>query len=61
MSSYQKYGIILEIEQFKNNTFEILIRKILMIFDIENWFWKSNYGTFWQLHSNLHIYFPLHF
>ena len=24
-------------------------RKIQMIFDIENWLWKSNFGTFWQL------------
>ena len=20
-----------------------------MIFDIENWLWKSNFGTFWQI------------
>ena len=24
------------------------IRKIPMIFDIENWLWKSNFGTFWH-------------
>ena len=24
-------------------------RKIRMIFDLENWLWKSNFGTFWQL------------
>ena len=23
-----------------------------MIFDIENWLWKSNFGTFWQLAIN---------
>ena len=23
-----------------------------MIFDTENWFWKSNFGTFWQLAIN---------
>ena len=23
-----------------------------MIFGIENWLWKSNFGTFWQLTSN---------
>ena len=28
------------------------IRKIRMIFDIENWLWKSNFGTFWQLAIN---------
>ena len=22
--------------------------KILLIFDIENWFWKYDFGTFWQ-------------
>ena len=27
-------------------------RKIWMIFDIENWLWKSNFGTFWQLAIN---------
>ena len=25
------------------------LRKIQMIFDIENWLWKSNFGTFWHL------------
>ena len=25
------------------------LRKIQMIFDIENWLWKSNFGIFWQL------------
>ena len=25
------------------------LRKIPMIFDIENWLWKSNFGTFWHL------------
>ena len=25
------------------------MRKIRMIFYIENWLWKSNFGTFWQL------------
>ena len=29
-------------------TKNVLLRKIL-IFNIENWFWKSNQGTFWQL------------
>ena len=28
------------------------LRKIRMIFDIENWLWKSNFGTFWQLAIN---------
>ena len=23
-----------------------------MIFDIENWLWKSNFGTLWQLTIN---------
>ena len=25
------------------------IRKIRTIFDVENWLWKSNFGTFWHL------------
>ena len=25
------------------------IRKFRIIFDIENWLWKSNFGTFWHL------------
>ena len=25
------------------------LRKIRIIFDIENWLWKSNFGTFWHL------------
>ena len=25
------------------------MRKIQMIFEIGNWLWKSNFGTFWQL------------
>ena len=28
------------------------MRKIWMIFDIENWLWKSNFVTFWQLAVN---------
>ena len=28
------------------------LRTIRMIFDIENWLWKSNCGTFWQLAIN---------
>jgi hypothetical protein len=28
------------------------MRKIRMIFDIENWLWKSNFGTIWQLTIN---------
>ena len=27
-------------------------RKIQMIFDIENWLWMWNFGTFWQLAIN---------
>ena len=37
-------------------------RKIRVIIDMENWLWKSNFGTFWQLPINpiLKIqYFPL--
>ena len=33
-----------------------------MIFDIENWLWESNFGTFWQLAINPKLkiqYFPL--
>ena len=25
------------------------IRKIRMLFDVENWLWKSDFGTFWHL------------
>ena len=28
------------------------MRKIRVIFDIENWHWKSNFGTFWYLPIN---------
>ena len=28
------------------------LRKIRTIFDIENWLWKSDFGTFWQLAFN---------
>ena len=28
------------------------LRTVPMIFDIENWLWKSNFGTFWQLANN---------
>ena len=28
------------------------LRKIPMNFDIENWLWKSNLGTFWHLLNN---------
>ena len=28
------------------------LRKIWMIFGIENWLWKTNFGTFWQLAIN---------
>ena len=38
------------------------LRKILMIFDIKNWLWTSNFGTFWHLPTTpIHIvqYFPL--
>ena len=29
------------------------MRNIRIIFDIENWLWKSNFGTFWHLPSPL--------
>ena len=29
------------------------LRKLQMIFNIENWLWKSNFGTFWQLLNTL--------
>ena len=28
------------------------MKKISMIFQVENWLWKSNFGTFWQLAVN---------
>ena len=28
------------------------LEKIRMIFDIKNWLWKSNFGSFWQLAIN---------
>ena len=28
------------------------MRKIQIIFDIEHWLWKSNFGTFWHLPVN---------
>ena len=28
------------------------LRKIRMIFDIENWLWKPNFGTFYQFAIN---------
>ena len=27
---------------------KFFFEKILLIFDIENWLWKYNFGTFWQ-------------
>ena len=36
---------------FNENKWEKL-RKIPMIFDLENWLWKSNFGTFWHLPIN---------
>ena len=27
---------------------DFFFEKILLIFDIENWLWKYNFGTFWQ-------------
>ena len=32
-----------------------ILRKIKMIFGLENWLWKSNFGTFWQLASTLNL------
>ena len=52
MANCQKVGIILVTNKkcapklvFFN---EKKMRKILMIFDIENWLWNSNFGTFWH-------------
>ena len=38
------------------------LRMIRMIFDIGNWLWKSNFGTYWQLAINPKLkiqWFPL--
>ena len=32
------------------------MRKMPMIFEIENWLWKSNFGAFWQLAVNPKIF-----
>ena len=66
MGRCQNLSIILVIKWFKNWFYvrnkkcapklvffnEKKNRKIRMIFDIENWLWKSNFGTFWQLAVN---------
>ena len=68
LANCQKLGIILVIKWFKNWFYQkmpitknVLLnwyssmkkkRNIRMIFDIENWLWKSNFGTFWQLAIN---------
>ena len=44
------------------NSMKKKLRKIRMIFDIENWLWKPNFGTFYQLAINPKLkiqYFPL--
>jgi hypothetical protein len=62
VASCQILGIILECKvmlskkcQYKNvllNSYSSMkkkIRKIRMIFDVKNWLWKSDFGTFWHL------------
>ena len=46
---YQKMSITPNVLLNWYSSMKKKIRKILMIFDIENWLWKSNFGTFWQL------------
>ena len=51
MGRCQKLSIILVIKWFKNWSYQKIfweLRKIQIIFDIVNWLWKSNFGTFWQ-------------
>ena len=55
MKSRQKLGIILEnqtsqklkLSKISLNEKKKKIRQITLIFDIENWFWKSDFDTFW--------------
>ena len=35
------------------------IRKIRKIFDIENWLWKSNFVSFWNLVISFDSFYPL--
>ena len=50
----QKLGTILENKVVQKPSSKLIffnekkIRKIRMIFDIENWLWKSDLGTFWR-------------
>ena len=69
VTSYQKLATILLIKLFVNwyyiikkivkNKKIVFVNektiKIAMIFDMENWLWKSNLGTFWHLATTLLI------
>ena len=44
MTVCQKLGVILKSKVVQKLSFE----KIRLIFDIQNWLWKYDFGTFWQ-------------
>ena len=46
---YQKMSITTNVLLNSYSSMKKKFRKIPMIFDIENWLWKSNFGTFWHL------------
>ena len=46
---YQKMSISTNVLLNWYSSMKKKFRKIPTIFDIENWLWKSNFGTFWQL------------
>ena len=47
--SYQKMPIKTNVPLNWYSSMKKKFRKIQIIFDIENWLWKSNFGTFWHL------------
>ena len=53
---YQKMSITTNVLLNWYSSMKKKFRKIPMIFDIENWLWKSNFGTFWQPKTFLILY-----
>ena len=50
--SFQKMSITKSVPLKSYSSMKIFFRKIWIIFDIENWLWKSEFCHFWQLLLN---------
>ena len=58
---YQKMSITKNVLIHSHSSMKKKFRQIRMIFDIANWLWKSNIGTFWKLATTPIVYLVISF